>query len=313
MNKQITIREAVTENDVALFWEQLHTYHKRDIFCAPNDEDLEYFLGSEYHDHMMMVHRRKQNPAYFLFFQRNGTDIGFAMPVIFTSEDGKCFIMEFCVFPEFRGNGTGKECAKALLRWAKEHGALYAELNYGSNERRLRFWKSIGFIENGVDEWGEPLMLLPPEEEIAFTVEVLQDPTDWQLLKLQNGFKKEIGEEALSEEQQRQLQEAVREGKITFFLAKRGYRSVGMCSVTKAFSTFTCRDTGIFEDFYVEPVFRKKGVARMLAQAVQEWSKENDLASLTVCCAPCDERLYQSLGFDVPLGLSFAHIAESSD
>ena len=172
MNKQITIREAVTENDVALFWEQLHTYHKRDIFCAPNDEDLEYFLGSEYHDHMMMVHRRKQNPAYFLFFQRNGKDIGFAMPVIFTSEDGKCFIMEFCVFPEFRGNGTGKECAKALLCWAKEHGALYAELNYGSNERRLRFWKSIGFIENGVDEWGEPLMLLPPEKETPFTVEV---------------------------------------------------------------------------------------------------------------------------------------------
>ena len=59
----------------------------------------------------------------------NGQDIGFAMPVIFSSEDGKCFIMEFCVYPEFRGNGTGKECAAVLLDWARENGALYAELN----------------------------------------------------------------------------------------------------------------------------------------------------------------------------------------
>ena len=58
-------------------------------------------------------------------------------------------------FLEYRGNGTGKECAKVLLRWVKENGALYAELNYGSNDRRLRFWKGIGFIENGVDEWAD--------------------------------------------------------------------------------------------------------------------------------------------------------------
>ena len=63
------------------------------------------------------------------------------MPVIYTSEDGKCFVMEYCVYPEYRGNGTGKECAKVLLSWAKGNGALYAELNYGSNDRRLRFWK----------------------------------------------------------------------------------------------------------------------------------------------------------------------------
>ena len=31
MENQITIREAITENDVALFWEQLHTSYKRDI------------------------------------------------------------------------------------------------------------------------------------------------------------------------------------------------------------------------------------------------------------------------------------------
>ena len=308
MENQITIREAVTENDVAVFWEQLHTYHKRDIFPDPDSEDLEYFLGSEYYDHMMKIHSRPQDRCYFLFFHRDGQDIGFAMPVIYSTENGKCFIMEYCVYPEFRGNGTGKECAKVLLDWAKKHGALYAELNHGNNERRRHFWKSVGFIENGADEWGEPLMILPPAEDVPITVEVLSDPEDWQLKKLENGFLKEIGESPATEEKQEQLARAIRDGKITFFVAKRGYRTVGMCSVAKCFSTFACTDTGVFDDFYIEPVFRKKGVARKLALVAQDWCKEKGLASLTVCCAPCDEGMYQALGFDVRLGSTFAHI-----
>lgn len=308
MENQITIREAVTEDDVANFLEQLHLYQKRDIFPGHDNKELEYFLGSEYHEHMMKIHSRSQNRCFFLFFHRNEQDIGFAMPIIFTTDDGKCFIMEFCVFPEFRGNGTGRKCARVLLDWAKEHGALYAELNYGGDKWQQHFWESVGFIENGADEWGESLMILPPVENIPITVEILADPEDWQLKKLENGFKKDIGEELLTEEKKKQLQQAIKEGKVTFFIAKRGCRSIGMCSVVKHFSTFACTDTGVFEDFYVEPVFRKKGIARMLAQAVQSWSREQGLASLTVCCAPCDEQMYQSLGFDDPLEKTYAKI-----
>lgn len=308
MENQITIREAITENDVAIFWEQLHAYHKRDIFPDSDNENLEYFLGSAYHDYMIKMHSRRQDRCFFLFFCRNGQDIGFTMPVIYTTEDGKCFIMEFCVYPEFRGNGTGKECARVLLNWAREHGALYAELNHGSGERRRHFWESVGFIENGADEWGEPLMILPPAEDIPITVEVLSDPEDWQIKKLENGFKKDIGEEALTEEQQKQLQQAIKEGKIAFFFAKRGYRAVGMCSVAKCYSTFSCSDIGVYEDFYIEPAFRGKGIARKLAQAAQTWCKNSGISSLTVCCAPCDEKMYQALGFDIGLGTTFAHI-----
>ena len=310
MENQITIREAVTENDVAAFWEQLHAHHKRDIFPdSQSKKELECFLSSEYHEHIMKIYSRPQDRCFFLFFQRDGQDIGFTMPVIFTSEDGKCFIMEYCVYPEFRGNGTGKECAKVLLDWSKERGALYAELNHGSNERRRHFWETIGFVENGADEWGEPLMILPPTEDIPITVEILADPDDWQLKKLENGFLKEIGEQAATEEKQQQLTRAIRDGNITFFVARRGYRAVGMCSVAKCFSTFACTDTGIFDDFYIEPVFRRKGIAQMLAQAAQKWSKENALASLTVTCAPCDEKMYQALGFDVRLGKVFAYLS----
>ena len=308
MENQITIREAITENDVALFWEQLHTYYKRDMFPDPNAEERDYFLGDEYRSTMRDIHDRTQDRCYYLFFQRNGQDIGIAIPVIYTTEDGKCFIMEYCVYPEFRGNSTGKECARVLLDWARENGALYAELNHGSNERRRHFWETVGFIENGADEWGEPLMILPPAEDIPITVEILTAPEDWQLKKLENGFLKEIGEEPATEEKQEQLAQAIRDGEITFFVAKRGYRAVGMCSVAKCFSTFACTDTGVFDDFYIEPVFRRKGIARMLTQAAQDWCKENGLASLTVCCAPCDEGMYQALGFDVRLGSTFAHI-----
>ena len=115
MKNQITIREAVTENDAAAFWEQLHAYHKRDIFTDSDKEELEYFLGQAYRDHMMKINGRPQDRCFFLFFHRGGQDIGFAMPVIFTTEDGKCFIMEFCVYPEFRGNGTGKASLKKYV------------------------------------------------------------------------------------------------------------------------------------------------------------------------------------------------------
>ena len=309
MKNQITIREAVTEADIAAFWEQLHTYHKRDIFPDPEDESLTHFLNdAEYRAQIQRVHDRPRDRCYYLFFHRDGQDIGFALPVIFTSEDGKCFIMEFCVYPEFRGSGTGQDCAGALLNWAKERGARYAELNYGSDERRLRFWQRIGFVENGADEWGEPLMLLPPVETVPFTVEILDDPTDWQLLKLENGFKREIGEEALTKLQQKQLQQAVQKGRITFFIAKRGYRSVGMCSVSSYFSTFSCSNTGVYEDFYIEPAFRGKGVARKLAEAAQKYCREHSIINLLVCCAPCDEAMYQALGFDIGLGMTFAHM-----
>lgn len=308
MENKITIREAITEKDEAEFWKELYAYYIRDMFPNPDDEDREYFLGDEYKAVMQKIHSRGTDRCYYLFFSKNGEDIGFAMPVIYTSEDGKCFVMEYCIFPEHRGKGIGKECVKILMHWAEEEGALYFELNYGNDERRLRFWKSVGFIENGADEWGEPLMILPPKEESPFTVGIPDDPTDWQLLKLENGFKKEIGEPVLTEEQQEQLQQAIIDGKITFFIAKRGFRVVGMCSVAKYYSTFSCSDTGVYEDFYIEPAFRGKGIARKLAEAAQAWCRDNGISSLTVCCAACDEKMYQALGFDTELGKTIAQI-----
>ncbi len=43
-------------------------------------------------------------------------------------------------------------------------------------------------------------MILPPEDSCPFTVETLSDPGDWQLMKLENGFLSEIGEQPLTDE-----------------------------------------------------------------------------------------------------------------
>lgn len=80
-----------------------------------------------------------------------------------------------------------------------------------------------------------------------------------------------------------------------------------MCSVAQYFSTYACTDIGMFDDFYIEPAFRKKGIAGKLVQAAQNWCKANSLASLTVTCAPCDEKMYQALGFASHLGKTFSY------
>lgn len=145
--------------------------------------------------------------------------------------------------------------------------------------------------------------------ERPITVSELSNPEEEQLARLENDYLRQIGEPMLTEEKQRALAEAIRAGRITFFVAWCGARAVGMCSVARHFSTFACSDVGVFEDFYVEPAFRGRGAARMLARAAQEWCRANGIASLTVCSAPCDTMMYRALGFEAPLGTTFAFLS----
>ncbi|MBR0154296.1 MAG: GNAT family N-acetyltransferase, partial [Lachnospiraceae bacterium] len=64
---------------------------------------------------------------------------------------------DFWVFPEFRGNGTGHRCFEALQAYAEADGAKYYELN-SEKEDSVRFWKSLGFVEHGRDEYDMPLL-----------------------------------------------------------------------------------------------------------------------------------------------------------
>lgn len=119
---------------------------------------------------------------------------------------------------------------------------------------------------------------------------------------LMNAYKRAIGEEPLNREDIESLLRAVREGHILFFTAMEGEALVGMCSLCRTFSTFHCAFSGVFEDFYVEPAFRGKGVARGLVNAVISECKKTGIASLWVGCADTDVQMYKALGFEAPLG-----------
>lgn len=128
----------------------------------------------------------------------------------------------------------------------------------------------------------------------------------WQLRRLLNGFCAEIGEDMPDDDAFRRLCAAITEGGITFFAARRGCRIIGMCSVASCFSTYRCAPVGVFDDFFVEPVFRHGGAARALCEAAQSWCRDRGVTSLTVSCAECDRALYAALGFTSPLGCTLA-------
>ena len=119
------------------------------------------------------------------------------------------------------------------------------------------------------------------------------------LWDLHRAYKAAIGEDMPGGEDLKRLSLAVEREQILFYGAWEGGRLVGCCSVTVGFSTFNYRPSGVFEDFYIVPECRHRGIARELARYA---FRESGVASLTVGCADCDVEMYRSLGFSLPLG-----------
>ena len=118
----------------------------------------------------------------------------------------------------------------------------------------------------------------------------------WELQKL---YKAEIGEEEPDSAGKERLSEAVKADRILFFGAFEDRTMIACCSVTVGFSTYSYRPSGVFEDFYILPEYRHRGIARQLVQFAY---RKSGVSSLTVGCADCDVQMYQSLGFSVALG-----------
>ena len=119
------------------------------------------------------------------------------------------------------------------------------------------------------------------------------------LWELQKAYKAEIEEDISTEQDLNRLKEAMEEKRILFYGAWDETTLTGCCSVTIGFSTFNYATSGVFEDFYIRPEYRHKGIARKLVNYA--W-KGSGVESLTVGCADCDEEMYQSLGFSMRLG-----------
>ena len=149
--------EEVSLEALPAFWDA-HIRYLIDDGIISDEEDVAYFTGSEYRGVLEAHMTRETDRHHMVYFLRDGIRIGAASYCTYHREAGKCFILDFWVFPAFRGNGTGHRCFEALERYTKADGAAYYELN-SEKEASLRFWKSLGFTENGVDEYDMPLYI----------------------------------------------------------------------------------------------------------------------------------------------------------
>ncbi len=120
-----------------------------------------------------------------------------------------------------------------------------------------------------------------------------------QLSRLQTAYKAEIGEEPPAPEDLERLKTAIETGEILFYGHEVDAQLVACCSVSRVFSTFLYEAAGVFEDFYILPAYRRRGIARQLAQYA---FSESDISSMTVGCADCDLGLYRAIGFRIRLG-----------
>lgn len=151
--------EEIPLSRIGEFW-AIHVPYLINDGIIEDEEDLEYFRSGEYRDVIAAHMARQQDKHHIVYFVEDGTRVGAAQYCTYNSEDGKCFILDFWVFPEFRGGGMGHRCFAALEGYTKADGAKYYEINV-EKENAARFWASLGFRDNGADEWGMKLMVKP--------------------------------------------------------------------------------------------------------------------------------------------------------
>lgn len=124
------------------------------------------------------------------------------------------------------------------------------------------------------------------------------------LIPLHRAYKEAIGEDAPTGDDLAALKSAIEADRILFYGCRVDGSLVGCCSVSITFSTFLYGPSGVFEDFYILPEYRHKGIARALVRFAYE---QSGLSSMTVGCADCDLPIYEALGFSVPIGNLLAY------
>lgn len=140
------------------FWPLHWDYLVRDMFDETDTEaDRAYFCSEEYRGAVECAMARPANRVHQVFFHRGSQHIGCAQYVIYQDEGGKCLIMDFWLFPPYRRQGAGHDCFRALEQAARDEGAAWFAINYHSDGAH-RFWRSLGFADDGTDEYGDPLM-----------------------------------------------------------------------------------------------------------------------------------------------------------
>ena len=128
-----------------------------------------------------------------------------------------------------------------------------------------------------------------------------------ELKSLQKDYKLAIGEDEPRELELGSLRKAIEQGNIHFYGCICAESLVACCSICVTYSTFHYDKSGVFEDFYIKPEYRHKGIARKLVSYAFE---QSGVSSLTVGCADCDVEMYQAIGFQISFGNMLAYGGE---
>lgn len=148
-------------SDISDLWPIRDRYMRRDIIPSlPDgewgDEEESWFFSREYYDHFAALFSRKSDPFRCGRFLIDGKFVGFFEYIVYLSEDGKGFVIEYGIEPEYRNMGIGSACFRLLEQAMRNEGAVYFQLN-ASGEESVSFWQKNGFIPIGTDEHGSDL------------------------------------------------------------------------------------------------------------------------------------------------------------
>lgn len=159
MNKDTYIKIISSEEDMEIFWDLRDGYLHRDIFPKdslglPLDQgDREYLLSDDYKSHLLDLSKRSVDSLKFGFFIRKDEIVGFVSYCSYLSEDGKCFIIDYCILEAYRNERLGQHYFELLRLMEVENGSKYFALNV-SNRSNMKFWMNCGFGFAGLDNYG---------------------------------------------------------------------------------------------------------------------------------------------------------------
>ena len=163
MTKEFFFKKMTTPNEIKEFWQKKREYKQKDVF--PNlaesgrelEEIIQWFQSKEYYDIIMKLHDNAPKDGsglQFTFIYEEEQYIGFMMYKVYTEEDGKCFILDFCIQAEYRNKKIGAKVISSFEKLAKEQeGATYFALTV-SNDNSKRFWVRQGFSQTAIEESG---------------------------------------------------------------------------------------------------------------------------------------------------------------
>ena len=101
--------EDISAEKMNEFW-NLHIRYLVEDGIISDEEEIACFTGEEYRGVLENHMIRSTDKQHMVYFCQDGIRIGAASYCTYQSEDGKCFILDYWVFPEYRGNGTGHRC-----------------------------------------------------------------------------------------------------------------------------------------------------------------------------------------------------------